>query len=67
MARYVVKPPQPINLVQGFTVKDEDFRPAYEAIHFHIVEAATGKHTGDHFEREAEAVARAEELNRLNP
>lgn len=67
MVRYVVKPPQPIKLVQGFEAKEEDYRPAYEAINFHIVEAATGKHTGDHFEHEADAIARAEELNHQNP
>lgn len=67
MARYIVKPPQPKESVKGFGVKDEDFRPHYEAIHFHIVEAATGKHTGDHFESEADASARAAELNLLNP
>lgn len=64
MSRYEVRPPQPINLVRGFEVKDEDFRPAYEAINYHIVDTVTGKHTGDHFQLEAEANARAEELNR---
>ena len=67
MDRYVVKPPQKKDLVQGFAIKEEDYRPAYEAIHFHIVDTATGKHTGDHFENEADAARRATELNRLNP
>lgn len=66
MARYVVKPPQPKKLISGFVVKEEDYRPAYEAIHFHIVDTATGKHTGDHFEREADADNRANELNVTN-
>ncbi|MCK8669176.1 hypothetical protein M1M11_30310 [Pseudomonas azerbaijanoccidens] len=63
MGRYAVKPPQKKDLVQGFSVKDEDYRPAYEAIHFHIIDTATGKHTGDHFENEPDANARAAELN----
>jgi hypothetical protein len=65
--RFQVVPPQPINLVQGFEVKDEDYRPAYEAIHFHIIDSVTGKHTGDDFEHEADAIARAAELERLTP
>ncbi|MEN8639600.1 hypothetical protein [Pseudomonas sichuanensis] len=63
MGRYIVKPPQEKELVQGFKVKDEDFRPAYESINFHIIDTVTGKHTGDHFESEVEANARAAELN----
>lgn len=66
MSRYVVKPPQPKELVKGFVVRDEDYRPAYEAIHFHIVDTVTGEHTGDHFEDEADAAKRAAELNLLN-
>jgi hypothetical protein len=67
MARYIVKPPQPKELVKGFEVKDDDFRPAYEAIHFHIVDTVTGDHTGDDFEHEADAIARAAKLNHSNP
>ncbi|WP_236203917.1 hypothetical protein [Pseudomonas protegens] len=63
MGRYVVRPPQEIKLVEGFVVRDEDYRPAYESIHFHIIDTATGKHTGDHFEHEPDAIARAAELN----
>ncbi|EJM92421.1 hypothetical protein [Pseudomonas sp. GM67] len=66
MARYIVKPPQPKENVKGFEVKDEDSRPMYEAIHFHIVDTVTGKHAGD-FEHEADAIARAAELNHSNP
>lgn len=65
--RFQVVPPQPISLVQGFEVKDEDYRPAYEAIHFHIIDSVTGKHTGDDFEHEADAIARAAELNHPTP
>ncbi|WP_122663517.1 hypothetical protein [Pseudomonas viridiflava] len=65
MPKYQVMPPQQKTPVKGFIVKDEDYRPAYETIHFYIVDAVTGEHTGDHFETEPEAVARAAELNNL--
>lgn len=61
--RFQVVPPQEIKLVPGFIVEDADYVPAFVAINYHIVDSKTGDYTGDHFETEPEAIARAEELN----
>ncbi|MBX9404577.1 hypothetical protein K5E40_02665 [Pseudomonas baetica] len=61
--RFQVVPPQEIKLVPGFVVSDADYVPAFVAINYHIIDSITGDYTGDHFETEPEAVARAAELN----
>ncbi|MDC7818321.1 hypothetical protein [Pseudomonas sp. BLCC-B112] len=65
--RFQVVPPQEKKLVSGFVVEDTDFVPAFVGINYHIVDSRTGDYTGDDFETEPEAIARAEELERLNP
>jgi len=67
MPRYQVVPPQEIKLVPGFVVEDADYAPAFVAINYHIIDSRTGNYTNDHFETEAEAMARTEELEQLNP
>ncbi|WP_455826607.1 hypothetical protein [Pseudomonas graminis] len=67
MPRYMVMPPQEIKLVPGFVVDDADYVPAFVAINYHIIDSKTGDYTNDHFETEPEAIARAEELERLYP
>lgn len=67
MPRYQVMPPQQIKSVQGVVVEDADYVPAFVAINYHIIDSRTGNYTNDHFETEPEAIARAEELERMNP
>lgn len=65
--RFQVVPPQEKKLVSGFVVDDADYLPVFVAINYHIIDSRTGNYTNDHFETEAEAIARAEELEQLNP
>lgn len=67
MSRYKVVPPQEKKRVPGFVVEDSDYLPIFVAINYHIVDSKTGNYTNDHFETEAEAIARAEEPERLYP
>lgn len=67
MPRYQVVPPQEIKSVRGVVVDDADYVPVFVAINYHIIDSKTGNYTNDHFETEAEAIARAEELEQLNP
>lgn len=67
MSRYKVVPPQEKNRVSGFVVEDSDYLPIFVAINYHIIDSKTGNYTNDHFETEVEAIARAEELERLYP
>ncbi|HCT08585.1 MAG TPA: hypothetical protein DIW86_24760 [Pseudomonas sp.] len=65
--RFQVVPPQEIKLVPGLVVDDADYVPAFVAINYHIIDSKTGGYTNDHFVTEPEAIARAEELERLYP
>lgn len=65
--RFQVVPPQEKKLISGFVVENADFVPAFVAVNYHIVDSRTGDYTGDDFETEPEAIARAEELERLFP
>ncbi|CAI8788842.1 Amine oxidase [Pseudomonas sp. IT-P253] len=63
MPRFQVVPPQQIKIVQGIVAKDDDWTPAFVAINYHIIDSQTGAYTGDHFEHEEDAEARARALN----
>lgn len=67
MPRYQVVPPQDKKLNSGVVVEGADYLPIFVAINYHIIDSKTGNYTNDHFETEAEAIARAEELERLYP
>ncbi len=65
--RFQVIPPQEKKLFSGVVVEDADYLPVFVAINYHIIDSRTGNYTNDHFETEDEAIARAEELEQLNP
>lgn len=65
--RFQVIPPQEKKLVSGFVVEDSDYLPVFVAINYHIIDSRTGNYTNDHFETELEAIAKAQELERLYP